>query len=204
MESPLSNTESSSTILSGAMSSSPPDRTHATQSQVPPPLSQVIAIASEPPHHTQQSGGVIKRARSDEQSGEAERPIADIISEQFPAFDADAHVVRQFSEEATRDAKFEEGAYIRAHTCAFWSIPLLTVEPELGTMLLNVMMKTHAWAASRPRHEAAIAGRTLETEIAQIMQTEAEQGTLSPPASLMSTTASVSSFGERVVGRTFL
>ncbi len=71
-------------------------------------------------------------------------------------------------------------------------------------MLLNVVMKTHAWAASRPRHEAAAAGRTLETEIAQIMQTEAEQGTSSPPASLISTTASVSSFGERVVGRPFL
>lgn len=146
----------------------------------------------------------MKRARSDEKSGDSERPIADIVSEQFPAFDADAQVVRQFSEEAARDAKFEEGAYLRAHKCDFWSIFVFATDTELGTMLLNVMMKTHAWAASRPRHEAAVAGRMLEAEIAQIMQTEAEQGTSSPPASLMSTTASVSSFGERVVGTPFL
>lgn len=93
---------------------------------------------------------------------------------------------------------------MRAHICSFWLIFVFITDAELGTMLLNVMMKTHAWAASRPRHEAAVAGRMLETEIAQIMQTEAEQGTSSPPASLMSTTASVSSFGERVVGTPFL
>lgn len=110
MESPLSNTDSLSTTLSGAVSSSPPDRPCATQSQVPPPPSQAAAIASDPPHYTQHSEGITKRARSDEKSSDSERPLADIISEQFPAFDADAQVVRQFSEEAARDAKFEEGA----------------------------------------------------------------------------------------------
>ncbi len=119
MDSPLSNHDSSSTTLSGAVSSSPPDRTSATQSQGPPPPSQATAIASDPQHYTQNLEIFKKSAQLDEKSREPERPIADIISEQFPAFDADAQVVRQFSEEATRDAKFEEGAYIRAHICTF-------------------------------------------------------------------------------------
>ena len=119
MDSPLSNHDSLSTTLSGAVSSSPPDRTCATQSQGPLPPSQATATASDPQHYTQNLEIFMKRTQSDEKSREPDRPIADIISEQFPAFDADALVVRQFSEEATRDAKFEEGAYIRAHTCTF-------------------------------------------------------------------------------------
>ncbi|KJA18444.1 hypothetical protein HYPSUDRAFT_45305 [Hypholoma sublateritium FD-334 SS-4] len=155
MESPLSNADSLSTTLSGAVSSSPPDRAlSASQNQVPQQPPQGGTAAPDPSLYAQRSECLMKHAQSDEKSDDPERPIADIISEQFPTFDADAHVVSQFSEEAARDAKFEE---------------------ELGTMLLNVVMKTHAWAASRPRHEAAVAGRTLEAEIAQIMQTEAEQ-----------------------------
>lgn len=42
-------------------------------------------------------------------SPKLDRPIAEIISENFPAFDADTLIVRPFEEEAARDAKFEEG-----------------------------------------------------------------------------------------------
>lgn len=38
-----------------------------------------------------------------------ERPLVDIISEQFPSFDAEALIVRPFEDEAARDAKFEKG-----------------------------------------------------------------------------------------------
>jgi len=50
-------------------------------------------------------------------------------------------------------------------------------------MLLNILLETHAWASARPKHEAALEGRLLEDQIAQIMDTEREQGMCSPTPS---------------------
>jgi hypothetical protein len=71
-------------------------------------------------------------------------------------------------------------------------------------MLLNVILKTHAWAASRPKHEAAREGRKLEEEISQIMDTEREQGMCSPTPSATPSSLSSSSFGARVIGMQLL
>jgi hypothetical protein len=38
-----------------------------------------------------------------------EPPLVDIISEQFPSFDAESLIVRPFEEGAARDVKFEKG-----------------------------------------------------------------------------------------------
>ncbi|KDR80103.1 hypothetical protein GALMADRAFT_61822 [Galerina marginata CBS 339.88] len=95
----------------------------------------------------------------------AERPLADIISDQFPPFDAQTLVCQPFENEAVRDAKFEE---------------------ELGGMLLKAILETHAWAAARPKHEAALETQKLEDQISQIMATEREQGMCSPAPSTSS------------------
>lgn len=71
-------------------------------------------------------------------------------------------------------------------------------------MLLNVILKTHAWAASRPKHEAAFESQKLEEEIAQIMDTEREQGMCSPTPSAPISSISSSSFGTRVIGMQLL
>lgn len=47
-------------------------------------------------------------------------------------------------------------------------------------MLLKAIIDTHAWAASRPKHESAVEGQKLEERIAHIMDTEREQGMCSP------------------------
>jgi hypothetical protein len=38
-----------------------------------------------------------------------ERPVEDIISEDFPPYDAESMIVRPFEDEAARHAKFEKG-----------------------------------------------------------------------------------------------
>ncbi|KAF8960335.1 hypothetical protein BDZ97DRAFT_1834167, partial [Flammula alnicola] len=100
--------------------------------------------------------------RQNAKSPRMERPLAEIISEQFPPFDAESLIVNPFQDEAGRDAKFEE---------------------ELSARLLNAILMTHAWAASRPKHEAMIESRKLEDEISQIMETERQQGMCTPTPS---------------------
>ncbi|KAF8183151.1 hypothetical protein BJ912DRAFT_928250 [Pholiota molesta] len=175
MESPPSNNDSSST--STALSSSPPAPLF-TQGK---PGTDADSEAN--PMATSQADKTKRVNLSRTKSPKLDRPIAEIISENFPAFDADTLIVRPFEEEAARDAKFEE---------------------ELSDMLLNVILKTHAWAASRPKHEAAREGRKLEEEISQIMDTEREQGMCSPTPSATPSSLSSSSFGARVIEQTRL
>ena len=58
--------------------------------------------------------------------------------------------------------------------------------PELGRLMLDLIMETHAWAAARPKHESANAVGNYEKKIADIMEVEKEQGT-SPNASFVGT-----------------
>ncbi|KIM46862.1 hypothetical protein M413DRAFT_63680 [Hebeloma cylindrosporum] len=103
-----------------------------------------------------------KRQNSLKKKTTMERPLADIISEQFPSFDAESLIVRPFEDEAARDAKFEK---------------------DLSNMLLDVIIETHAWASARPKHEAAVESQKLEEQISHIIATEREQGMSSPAPS---------------------
>ncbi|KAF9485043.1 hypothetical protein BDN70DRAFT_796593 [Pholiota conissans] len=141
-------------------------------------------VAPKTQTQSQSQGDKLKRTNSNSgfakpaAAAAATKPVMEIISEHFSPFDADALIVRPFEEEAARDAKFEE---------------------ELSDMLLNIILKTHAWAASRPKHEAGLESRKLEEEISQIMDTEREQGMCSPTPS---SSFSSSSFGSRVIEQT--
>jgi hypothetical protein len=101
MESPPSNNDSSST--STALSSSPPAPLF-TQGK---PGADTDSEAN--PMATSQADKTKRVNLSRTKSPKLDRPIAEIISENFPAFDADTLIVRPFEEEAARDAKFEEG-----------------------------------------------------------------------------------------------
>ncbi|KIK68568.1 hypothetical protein GYMLUDRAFT_114669, partial [Collybiopsis luxurians FD-317 M1] len=83
----------------------------------------------------------------------ADRPLADIISETFPSFDHQRLVVGPFTEETARDAKFEQ-----------------------GTMLLDVILETHAWASARPKFESQLAVQKLENKISDVIEVEKTQG----------------------------
>ncbi|KAJ3975681.1 hypothetical protein EV361DRAFT_887542 [Lentinula raphanica] len=84
-----------------------------------------------------------------------ERPLAEVISEKFAPFDHNRLVVGPFTEETNRDANFEQ---------------------ELGTLLLDIMLETHAWAAARPRFESQLAMQRLENRISDVMEVESTQG----------------------------
>ncbi|KAF8155633.1 hypothetical protein B0H34DRAFT_714125 [Crassisporium funariophilum] len=86
---------------------------------------------------------------------DSERPLAEIVNEQFPAFDATKVVIGPYEAEAMRDAKFQE---------------------ELSDMLLDVILETHAWAAARPKRQADLRGEGFEKQISGILETEREQG----------------------------
>ncbi|KAJ3516758.1 hypothetical protein NLJ89_g919 [Agrocybe chaxingu] len=108
-----------------------------------------------------------------------EIPLADIIAQQFPPFDAQNLVVNPFEERAKKDATFEE---------------------ELSAMLLDCMLEFHAWSSARPKHEASLASQSLEEQISQIMETEKQQGMSSPTPSSSSSLRSF--YRHRIVERT--
>ncbi|KAG6830284.1 hypothetical protein H0H87_008582 [Tephrocybe sp. NHM501043] len=83
------------------------------------------------------------------------QPLADIIGQTFPPFDHHTNIVSPFNEELNRDSAFEK---------------------ELGLMLLNALLETHAWAAARPKHESSLAAQNIEKKIVSVMETEKEQG----------------------------
>ncbi|KAL1695780.1 hypothetical protein GGG16DRAFT_44772 [Schizophyllum commune] len=93
------------------------------------------------------------------------RAISEIVEDRFPPFDHQAAIVGPFEEETGRDQ---------------------TYEGELGRLMLDLIMETHAWAAARPKHESANAVGNYEKKIADIMEVEKEQGT-SSNASLVGT-----------------
>ncbi|KAF5310802.1 hypothetical protein D9619_008048 [Psilocybe cf. subviscida] len=124
--------------------------------------------------------------------GPMDRPLAEIISEQPPPFDAQGLIATPFGEETANGAKLEEEL-----TAAFpltMCIRLL----ELCNMLLSMLLKTHVWMATRPKHEADTASRQLESEISRILTRERQQGMSPsqslpiPPASLYPTPSIVS------------
>ncbi|KAI5887073.1 uncharacterized protein SCHCODRAFT_01193026 [Schizophyllum commune H4-8] len=93
------------------------------------------------------------------------RAISEIVEDRFPPFDHQAAIVGPFEEETGRDQTFEG---------------------EIGHLMVDLIMETHAWAAARPKLESANAVGKYEKKIADIMEVEKEQGT-SSPASLVGT-----------------
>ncbi|KAK7462978.1 hypothetical protein VKT23_007559 [Stygiomarasmius scandens] len=90
-----------------------------------------------------------------------ERSINEIAGEAFPPFDHQGLIVGPFTEETSRDASFEQ---------------------ELGILLLDAILETHAWAASRPKYESQMTVQKLEQKIGDVIEVEKEQGMLSPTA----------------------
>ncbi|KAK1225094.1 hypothetical protein PQX77_011963 [Marasmius sp. AFHP31] len=86
---------------------------------------------------------------------EKDKPVGELIGEPFPSFDHQATVVDPFTQEMGRDATFEQ---------------------ELGTMLLDLILETHAWSSARPRHESQMAVQKLEQKITDVLEVEKEQG----------------------------
>ena len=67
------------------------------------------AAAAQPPEpNATQRPTEVKRQNSLKKKA-MERPLVDVISEQFPSFDAESLIVRPFQDGAARDAKFEKG-----------------------------------------------------------------------------------------------
>ncbi|KAJ8082852.1 hypothetical protein PM082_008709 [Marasmius tenuissimus] len=85
---------------------------------------------------------------------EKDKPLGELIGEPFPSFDHQATVVDPFTQEMGRDATFEQ---------------------ELGTMLLDLILETHAWSSARPRHESQMAVQKLEQKITDVLEVEKEQ-----------------------------
>ncbi|GAW06846.1 hypothetical protein LENED_008798 [Lentinula edodes] len=83
-----------------------------------------------------------------------DRPLTEVISEKFTPFDHNRLVVGPFTEETARDASFEQ---------------------ELGALLLDAMLETHAWAAARPKFESQLAVQKLENKISEVIEVENRQ-----------------------------
>ncbi|KAJ3746769.1 hypothetical protein DFH05DRAFT_1376262, partial [Lentinula detonsa] len=80
-----------------------------------------------------------------------DRPLTEVIKEKFAPFDHNRLVVGPFTEETSRDANFEQ---------------------ELGTLLLDAILETHAWAAARPKNESHLTVQRLENKISDVMEVE--------------------------------
>ncbi|KAL0575220.1 hypothetical protein V5O48_006759 [Marasmius crinis-equi] len=96
---------------------------------------------------------------------EKDKPLAELISEPFPSFDHQGSVVDPFGQEMSRDVNFEQ---------------------ELGAMLLDLILETHAWSSARPKHESQMAVQKLEQKITDVLETEKEQGMSESSMSLSS------------------
>ncbi|EIW55211.1 uncharacterized protein TRAVEDRAFT_39512 [Trametes versicolor FP-101664 SS1] len=83
-----------------------------------------------------------------------QRPIGDMLSQQFAPFDHRSKVVAPFDDETKRDAAFIE---------------------KLNVMLLELILDFHAWSAARPMHESDRTADTLEKEVQTIREAEKEQ-----------------------------
>ncbi|KAG7095383.1 hypothetical protein E1B28_006140 [Marasmius oreades] len=85
---------------------------------------------------------------------DTDRPLTEVISEPFMPFDHQAAVVDPFTREMARDANFEQ---------------------ELGTMLLDLILETHAWSSARPKYESQMAIQKLEQKVTDVVEIEKEQ-----------------------------
>ncbi|PIL23464.1 hypothetical protein GSI_14775 [Ganoderma sinense ZZ0214-1] len=105
-------------------------------------------------------------------SSTARTSVTSILSQSLPSFDHSAQVVTPFENESKRDAEFAE---------------------KLNTMLLELIIDFHAWAAARPAHEGEKMADLLEKEVKTLRDAEKEQGTspLSSPSPPPSASVSV-------------
>ncbi|KAI3605333.1 hypothetical protein WG66_013048 [Moniliophthora roreri] len=104
-----------------------------------------------------------KKPNSQRSTSSPDRPLDELIGEPFTPFDHQGTVVDPFTQEMNRDASFEQ---------------------ELGTMLLELILETHAWSSARPKHESQMEVQKLEQRIMDVVEIEKEQGTLqlNPPS----------------------
>ncbi|KAJ7293312.1 hypothetical protein C8J57DRAFT_1268701 [Mycena rebaudengoi] len=87
-------------------------------------------------------------------SSSRERPLAELIGEEFPRFDANTELVLPWQKEDDRDTTFQR---------------------ELNAMLLNLVLETHAWSSARPVHETHQKRLALETTIQNVISREDDQ-----------------------------
>jgi len=73
-----------------------------------------VASAQPPELNVTQRSTETKRQDS-KKTMERERPLDDIISEQFPSFDAESLIVRPFEDEGAQHANFEKGQLEQPH-----------------------------------------------------------------------------------------
>ncbi|KAJ3736688.1 hypothetical protein DFJ43DRAFT_1149752 [Lentinula guzmanii] len=110
-----------------------------------------------------------------------DRPLTEVISEKFAPFDHNRLVVGPFTEETSRDANFEQ-------------------DTELGTLLLDAILETHAWAAARPKFESHLTVQRLENKISDVMEVESTQGMSQSSSNALH---SLSSWPALLFGRAF-
>lgn len=148
-----------------------------------------------------------------------DRTLSELIGSPFAPFDHQAAVVGPFAEETNRELLFEQGplnAFLhyllrqclgRIYASLYRTRATKLMDPtytlsdaffctvELSTMLLDVILETHAWSVARPKHESQIAVLRLEKRISDVMATEKEQGMSS------SNTLPFLSFLPSIIGR---
>ncbi|TCD60224.1 hypothetical protein EIP91_010532 [Steccherinum ochraceum] len=98
------------------------------------------------------------RSEPREASKSEKDSATDVVSKSFPPFNHVGMIVQPFDQEVKRDEQFQN---------------------ELSTMLLELMLDFHAWAAARPSTEAERNAELLEKGINGLLETEKEQGMLS-------------------------
>ena len=145
---------------------------------------------------------------NNEASGSAtERPLAEIISEKFLPFDSATYILEPLQAVVEKDATVDEGVQAHIFTlCPLVSkhtdIPLLII--AYTTMLLDVILQTHAWATAPSKCKYDLECKKLEDQNSRILNTEQEQGMCSPTplssTSALSLSSSVSKFHYGIVG----
>ncbi|KAJ6519560.1 hypothetical protein C8R45DRAFT_951908 [Mycena sanguinolenta] len=124
--------------------------------------SPISSPAPSSPHSRSPPSAQLQ-SKTQENSGSARgRPLVELITTPFPAFDCESAVVVPFQKETARDDEFQK---------------------ELNEMLLDAALQAHAWASARPFQETDIATRKFEQEIMVLQAQENEQGM--PPPSLL-------------------
>jgi len=73
------------------------------------------ATAPQPPVPSATQRPTETKRQNSKKTMERERPLDDIISEQFPSFDADSLIVRPFKDDAAQHANFEKGQLEQPH-----------------------------------------------------------------------------------------
>ncbi|KAF5371691.1 hypothetical protein D9758_003395 [Tetrapyrgos nigripes] len=167
------------------------DKTRSSASPTSPPRDvspkpsppNQLQVASRPPSSGKgpQPSGNTAGKKPDNPSKKSNLPpapvppessLVEVIGQTFPPFDHQRLIVGPFTEETSRDTRFEE---------------------ELGAMLLDVLLETHAWAAARPKYGSQITVQKLEQKIGDVIEVEKDQG-MSPTLRPTLVSRSCSSF----------